>query len=75
MFSKLKANTRKNKLLKEAFKRAGDPIWWIFYRTDTSDGTVKVYASTENEAKEKANFLISDITKGQDFEITGTAVI
>lgn len=75
MFSKLKEKTRKNKLLKGAFKKAGDPIWWVFYRTDTTDGTVKVYASTENEAKDKANLLISDIIKGQNFEITGTAVI
>lgn len=63
------------KILKQAFKSADDPIWWVFYRSQNTDGTVKVYASTEKEAKEKANFMISDILKGQDFEITGTAVI
>ena len=63
------------KILKQAFKSADDPIWWVSYRSQNTDGTVKVYASTEKEAKEKANFMISDILKGQDFEITGTAAI
>lgn len=63
------------KILKQAFKSADDPIWWVFYRSQSTDGVVKVYASTEKEAKEKANFIISDGLKGQDFEITRTAVI
>ncbi len=75
MLKKFMEARKKKKLLNNAFKKAGDPIWWVFYRTTDSDGTVKVYASTENEAKDKANFLISDIVHGQDFEITGTAVI
>lgn len=68
-------NLKIRKILKQAFKSADDPIWWVFYRSQSTDGTVKVYATTEKEAKEKANFMISDILKGQDFEITGTAVI
>lgn len=66
---------RKNRLLGNAFKSAGDPMWWVFYSSSDTDGSVRVYASTENEAKEKAKFMISDILRGCEFVITGTAAI
>lgn len=75
MFEQLKEKNRKNKLLKEAFKKAGTPMWFVFYETNGENGSVKVYASTDHEAREKANFMISDILQGKDFIITGTAAI
>lgn len=75
MFNRLKEKNRKNKLLKEAFKQAGTPMWFVFYESNDENGTVKVYASTDNEAREKAKYMISDILLGRDFVITGTAAI
>lgn len=75
MFEHLKEKNRKNKLLKEAFKQAGTPLWFVFYESNDENGSAKVYASTEHEAREKANFMISDILQGRDFVITGTAAI
>nr|DAJ94284.1 MAG TPA: hypothetical protein [Caudoviricetes sp.] len=71
MFQKMK----KNKILRNAFKKADEPIWFVYYESNSSDGTVKVFASSEREARDKAAFLISDIVNGADFVITGTAVI
>lgn len=75
MFNRLKEKNRKNKLLKEAFKQAGTPMWFVFYESNDENGTVKVYASTDGEAREKAKYMISDILLGRDFVITGTAAI
>lgn len=75
MFNRLKEKNRKNKLLKEAFKQAGTPMWFVFYESNDENGTVKVYASTDSEAREKAKYMISDILLGRDFVITGTAAI
>ena len=75
MFENLKEKNRKNKLLKEAFKKAETPLWFVFYESDDANGTVKVYASSDSEAREKANYMISDILLGKDFVITGTAAI
>lgn len=75
MFNRLKEKNRKNKLLKEAFKQAGTPMWFVFYESNDENGSVKVYASTDNEAREKAKYMISDILLGRDFVITGTAAI
>ena len=33
---------RKNKLLKNAFKRANDPIWFVEYETQDDKGQVDV---------------------------------
>lgn len=75
MFEHLKEKNRKNKLLKEAFKQAGTPMWFVFYESNDDSGSVKVYASSDHEAREKANFMISDILRGKAFIISGTAAI
>lgn len=71
MFEKWK----KNKILNSAFKKADEPIWFVYYESNDNSGTVKVSAATEREARDKAAFLISDIVNGADFVISGTAVI
>ena len=68
-------NMKKNKILRSAFKKADEPIWFVYYESNDKDGTVKVSASSEREARDRAAFLISDIVNGADFVITGTAVI
>lgn len=66
---------RKNKILNSAFKKANEPVWFVYYESNSKDGTVKVSANSEREAREKAAFLISDIVNGNAFVITGTAAI
>ena len=75
MFRKLMEKNRKNKLLREAFKKANNPMWFVFYESNGESGAVKVYANSDSEAREKANYMISDILVGNDFVITGTAAI
>ena len=71
MFSKMK----KNKILRNAVKQASEPIWFVYYESNDSNGSVKVFANTEAQARDKASFVISDILNGDSFVITGTAAI
>lgn len=65
----------KDKILRNAFKKADEPLWFVYYESNDDSGSVKVYASSEHEAREKANFMISDILRGKAFIISGTAAI
>lgn len=66
---------RKSKLLKNAIKKADATLWFVFYESENDSGSIKVYANSDSEAREKANYMISDILAGRNFVITGTAVI
>lgn len=62
-------------MLNQAFRKANEPIWWVFYETPYElNNTVQVNARTEAEAKLKAYDKIwgSGI---EEFKITRTAVI
>lgn len=71
MFQKWK----KNKILSKAFKKASEPVWFVYYESNGESGMVKVYAPKESEAREKASYIISDILHGNPFVVTGTAAI
>lgn len=46
---------RTKKIINNAVKKAGDPIWFVSYETnDNQKGTIKIYAETMAKAKEKA---------------------
>lgn len=66
---------KKNKFLSKAFKKVEEPLWFVFYESDNDSGSIKVYANSDSEAREKANYMISDILVGRNFVITGTAAI
>lgn len=66
---------KKNKFLSKALKKAEEPLWFVFYEYDNDNGSIKVYANSDSEAREKANYMISDILVGRNFVITGTAAI
>lgn len=75
MFKEIKAKLRKKRILKQAFKKAGEPIWWVFYETPyEANNTVKVAAPTEAEAKLKAYEKIWESGESE-FHIKGTAAI
>lgn len=62
-------------MLNQAFKKASEPIWWVFYETPYElNNTVQVNARTEAEAKLKAYNEIWDSGE-KEFRITRTAVI
>ena len=71
MFQKWK----KNKILRNAVKQASEPVWFVYYESNDTNGSVKVFANTEAQARERAAFIISDILHGDSFVISGTAVI
>ena len=65
----------KDKILRNALKKADEPLWFVYYESNDTNGSVKVFANTEAQAREKAAFIISDILGGDSFVITGTAAI
>ena len=71
MFQKRKTN----KLLRTAVKQASEPVWFVYYESNDKNGSVKVFANTEAQARERAAFIISDILNGDSFVISGTAAI
>lgn len=71
MFQKWK----KNKILRNAVKKASEPVWFVYYESNDKNGSVKVFANTEAQARERAAFIISDILNGDYFIISGTAAI
>lgn len=66
---------KKKKILCKAFKKAEEPLWFVFYESENDSGSIKVYANSDSEAREKANYMISDILAGRNFVIVGTAAI
>lgn len=71
----MRAKLRKKKLLEQAFKKADEPIWWVFYETPyETNNTVQVMAKTEQDAKLKAYEKIWNSGE-KEFHITRTAAI
>lgn len=66
---------KKNKILRNAVKQASEPVWFVYYESNNANGSVKVFANTEAQARERAAFIISDILNGDSFIISGTAAI
>lgn len=72
---KLLEKMRKKKLLNEAFKKAGEPCWFVYYETnDGKRNEVRVFANKESEAREKASEMIKSFVDAP-FVIIGTAAI
>ena len=65
---------RKNKLLKNALKKANDPIWFVEYETQDDKGQVNVFASNYKEAINRASDILL-YKCDSSFKITGAACI
>lgn len=66
---------RKNKLLKQAFKSANDPIWFVEYETQDDKGQVKVYAKSHREAVKAADNIIRIQNGDKPYKIINTSCV
>lgn len=66
---------RKNKLLKNAFKSADDPIWFVEYETQDDKGQVNVYAKSHREAVKAADNIIRIQNGNKPYSIINVSAI
>ena len=66
---------RKNKLLKNAFKSANDPIWFVEYETQDDKGQVNVYAKSHSEAVKAADNIIRIQNGDKPYKIINTSCV
>ena len=66
---------RKNKLLKNAFKSANDPIWFVEYETQDDKGQVNVYAKSHREAVKAADNIIMIQNGDKPYKIINTSCV
>lgn len=66
---------RKNKLLRNAFKSADDPIWFVEYETKDDKGQVNVYAKSHREAVKAADNIIRIQNENKPYSIINVSAI
>ena len=64
-----------NKLLKQAFKSANDPIGFVEYETQDDKGQVKVYAKSHREAVKAADNIIRIQNGDKPYKIINTSCV
>ena len=64
-----------NRLLKQAFKRADDPIWFVEYETQDDKGQVNVYAKSHREAVKAADNIIRIQNGDKLYKIINTSCV
>ena len=76
MFENLKEKSKKNKVLKQAFRKAEDPMWFIEYvLVDDTCGQLNVFADSYKKAKSKAASILNNLYPNQYWKITNISVI
>lgn len=74
MLKRWKDNRKKNKIIKEALNKSEATLWWCYWEADENSGAIRVYANSEEQAKDIAKKLLSE-QLSIHFDITSTAAI